>query len=118
MEQSEESQEIMRTLSRDKNLVGGTFAIYERGVETARDAIHGSRICGQYQTMKLIGKTGKSVSFSANFTNIKRVGGVYQIICQPEGWDTFELAIAPRGVEIPRESSIEEEAVKSANSNQ
>lgn len=107
MEPSEESKkEIWSQLTRRRDFVGGTLVIYERGVERARDTISGSRmgLGAGYNSMTLIGKTGEKASFCLNNSRLKIVDGRYEVLCQPDGWDTYELAVAPKGVEIPAKS--------------
>ncbi len=99
----ESQQELWNQLSRHRGLVGGTVVRYERGVEVLRDAIYGSRIIGGFSpSITIIGKRKGKVSFGLDCSRIKKVEGRYEIHCQPDGFNTFEFAIAPGGIEIPR----------------
>lgn len=116
MEQAEESKdELWHQLTKRRDLVGGTFVRYERGVEVERDTIKSSRIASYLATpcITILGKTSE-ISFGRDCSRIKRVNERYEIVCQPEAWDTFEFAVAPKGIEIPKKPGLEQ----SANSNQ
>jgi len=39
-------------------------------------------------------------------SKIQKRNGVYKIICQPDGFDTFEVAIAPNGVGIHERKDV------------
>jgi hypothetical protein len=97
-------RDLWTQLSRHRGLVGGTLVEYQRGTEVARDTICGSRIVvGVPPAITIIGKSGEKVSLGMDTrcSKIKKVDGRYEILCQPEFLDTYEVAVAPKGVEIP-----------------
>jgi len=112
MEQSKEEQrEFWNQLTKRRDLVGGTLVEYQRGVEVARDEIRGSRIQSGYLPgfspgIGIIGKNGRQIFLSMMHSKIQKRNGVYKIICQPDGFDTFEVAIAPNGVGIHERKDV------------